>query len=83
MKMIDYEILEQKVITYDELKQIKKQLNSLEKLQNCPGRLAIVCYKIAEISIDDKTKALYYVRLSSHDYDEDFTFAIIKQLISL
>jgi len=81
--MIDYEILEQKVITYDELKQIKKQLNSLEKLQNCPGRLTIACYKIAEISIDDKTKALYYVKLSSHDYDEDFTFAIIKQFITL
>jgi len=83
MKSEEFELLEQKPITYEELKQIQTWIKNLPKFENCKKEFTIECRKIAEIQWDEKTKFVYYVRLASHDYDEDYEFQIIKQTISI
>ena len=80
--MQKFEILERKRITYEEFKQIQQYVKNLPEMENCKGKLVIECRKIAEIQLDDKTKAIYYIKLESHDDDEDYEFLIMKKIIT-
>ena len=79
--MQKFEILERKRITYKELKQIQENIALMSIMENCKGKLVVECRKIAEIQLDDKTKAIYYIKLASHEEDEDYEFLIIKKII--
>jgi len=76
------EILEQKPITYKELKQIQENIALMPRIEKCKGKLVIECRKIAEIQWDEKTKFVYYIKLTGHEYDEDYEFLIMKKIIT-
>jgi len=80
--MQKFEILEQKSITYEEFKQIQQYVKNLPEMENCKGKLVIECRKIAEIQWNEKTKIIYYIKLTSHEEDEDYEFLIVKKIIT-
>ena len=80
--MQKFEILERKRITYEELKQIKENIALMPIIEECQGNLVIECRKIAEIQMDEKTKIVYYIKLASHEEDEDYEFLIVKKIIT-
>ena len=80
--MQKFEILERKRITYEEFKQIQDWIKSLPEMENCKGKLVIEYRKIAEIQWVEKTKIIYYIKLTSHEEDEDYEFLIMKKIIT-
>ena len=80
--MQKFEILEQKSITYEEFKQIQENIALMSRIENCKGKLVVECRKIAEIQWDEKTKIIYYIKLGSHEYDENYEFLIMKKIIT-
>jgi len=79
--MQKFEILEQKSITYEEFKQIQDWIKSLPEMENCKGKFVVECRKIAEIQWIEKTKIIYYIKLTSHEEDEDYEFLIVKKIL--